>query len=183
MLYKCFVFAGKSRTQNRGLTLLLNDQAFGMSFSMAQPSKHKTFVLHLYNVGPTSKTLGRRCINVIQMFCVCWERTKKLIYCTFHSNNLSISNNIQKTFDVTCNIFSFLKNVYVYKKVFSSYFSAYCDYLKCHIFLSDICALYFSSLVYCYKLSKFGILLSNCFTYNTGGTIMTICYLIYIHLY
>ena len=28
-------------------------------------SKHKTFVLHLYNVGPTSKTLGRRCINVI----------------------------------------------------------------------------------------------------------------------
>ena len=25
---------------------------------------------HLYNVGPTSKTLGRRCINVIQMFCV-----------------------------------------------------------------------------------------------------------------
>ena len=27
---------------------------------------------HLYNVGPTSSTLGRRCINVIQMFCVCW---------------------------------------------------------------------------------------------------------------
>ena len=26
----------------------------------------------LYNVGPTSKTLGRRCTNVIQMFCVCW---------------------------------------------------------------------------------------------------------------
>ena len=37
-------------------------------------SKHKTFVKHLYNVGPTSKTLGRRCINVIQMFCVCWDR-------------------------------------------------------------------------------------------------------------
>ena len=30
--------------------------------------RHKTFVYHLYNVGPTSKTLGRRCINVIQMF-------------------------------------------------------------------------------------------------------------------
>ena len=27
---------------------------------------------HLYNVGPTSKTLDRRCTNVIQMFCVCW---------------------------------------------------------------------------------------------------------------
>ena len=33
-------------------------------------SKHKTFVKHLYNAGPTSKTLGRRCINVIQMFSV-----------------------------------------------------------------------------------------------------------------
>ena len=26
----------------------------------------------LYNVGPTSKTLDRRCANVIQMFCFCW---------------------------------------------------------------------------------------------------------------
>ena len=38
-----------------------------------QPSKHKTFVEHLYNVGATSQTLGRRCTNVVQMFCVCWE--------------------------------------------------------------------------------------------------------------
>ena len=36
------------------------------------PSKHKTFVYHLCNVGPTSKTLGRRCINVMQMFFACW---------------------------------------------------------------------------------------------------------------
>ena len=28
---------------------------------------------HLYNVGPTSKTLKRRCTNGTQMFCVCWE--------------------------------------------------------------------------------------------------------------
>ena len=28
------------------------------------PSKHKTFVYDLYNVGPTSKTLGRHCTNV-----------------------------------------------------------------------------------------------------------------------
>ena len=28
------------------------------------PSKHKTFVVHLYNVGPMSKRLGRRCTNV-----------------------------------------------------------------------------------------------------------------------
>ena len=35
------------------------------------PSKHKTFVYYLYNVGPASKTLGRRCINVIQQICVC----------------------------------------------------------------------------------------------------------------
>ena len=36
------------------------------------PRKHKTFVYNLYNVGPTSKTLDRRCVNVIQMFYVCW---------------------------------------------------------------------------------------------------------------
>ena len=31
---------------------------------------YKCFVLHLYNVGLTSKTLARRCVNVIQMFCL-----------------------------------------------------------------------------------------------------------------
>ena len=36
------------------------------------PSKLKTFVWHLYNVGPTSLTLDRHCTNAIQMFCVCW---------------------------------------------------------------------------------------------------------------
>ena len=39
------------------------------------PGKHKTFLKHLYNAGPTSKTLGRRCTNVIKMFCVCWVGT------------------------------------------------------------------------------------------------------------
>ena len=33
----------------------------------ALPSKHKPFVQHLYNVGPTSSTLVQHCINVIQM--------------------------------------------------------------------------------------------------------------------
>ena len=37
-----------------------------------QSTKQKTFFELLYSVGPTSKTLGRRCTNVIQMFCVCW---------------------------------------------------------------------------------------------------------------
>ena len=36
------------------------------------PRKHKTFVYHLYNVGPTTSTLVQHCINGIQMFCVCW---------------------------------------------------------------------------------------------------------------
>ena len=40
--------------------------------AQSPPSKHKTFVWHLYNIGPTSKTLDRHCTNVIQMFCVCW---------------------------------------------------------------------------------------------------------------
>ena len=32
----------------------------------------QTICIKFDNVGPTLKTLGRRCINVIQMFCVCW---------------------------------------------------------------------------------------------------------------
>ena len=36
------------------------------------PANTKHLYNILYNVGPTSKTLGRRCTNVIQMFCVCW---------------------------------------------------------------------------------------------------------------
>ena len=39
-------------------------------------SKHKTFVYHLYNVGPTSSTLVQHCTNVIQMFRVCWVITR-----------------------------------------------------------------------------------------------------------
>ena len=35
-------------------------------------SKHKTFVSHLYNVGPKSQTLVQSCKNGIQMFCVYW---------------------------------------------------------------------------------------------------------------
>ena len=37
------------------------------------PSKHETFVLHLYNVGPTSSTLVQKSINCIQMVCVYWS--------------------------------------------------------------------------------------------------------------
>ena len=32
------------------------------------PSKHKTFVWYLYNVGPTSSTLVRHCINLYKCF-------------------------------------------------------------------------------------------------------------------
>ena len=31
------------------------------------------YIYHSYNVGPTSKTLRRRCINVIQKLCVYWD--------------------------------------------------------------------------------------------------------------
>ena len=37
------------------------------------PVNTKHLYKHLYNVGPMSKTLARRCINVIEMFCVCWD--------------------------------------------------------------------------------------------------------------
>ena len=43
-------------------------------FKSFYPSKHETFVKHLYNFGPTSETLGQHCTNVIQMVCVCWDR-------------------------------------------------------------------------------------------------------------
>ena len=33
---------------------------------------------HLHN-GPTSKTLGRRCINVMRMFCVCWREEEIML--------------------------------------------------------------------------------------------------------
>ena len=36
------------------------------------PRKHKTSVEHLYNVGPTSSTLGQYCANVIQMLYKCF---------------------------------------------------------------------------------------------------------------
>ena len=36
------------------------------------PSKRKTFVYQLYNVGTTSSTLVQHCTNVIQIFCVYW---------------------------------------------------------------------------------------------------------------
>ena len=42
-------------------------------FKSTPTKQTQTFVWHLYNVGPMSKTLGRRCINVVQMFCICWE--------------------------------------------------------------------------------------------------------------
>ena len=41
--------------------------------ALSNPTNTKTFVYHLYNVGPTSLTLVRHCANVIQMLCVYWE--------------------------------------------------------------------------------------------------------------
>ena len=54
------------------------------------PRKHKTFVYHLYNVGPTSKTLGRRCINAIQMFCVIAFLSSQRVITSRNPTNRSI---------------------------------------------------------------------------------------------
>ena len=46
---------------------------FDFFFTLWLTSKHKTFVYHLYNAGPTSLTLVQLCINVIQIcriYCV-----------------------------------------------------------------------------------------------------------------
>ena len=36
------------------------------------PNKHRTFMWHLCNVGPTLKSLGRHCIDVVCVFCAHW---------------------------------------------------------------------------------------------------------------
>ena len=43
-----------------------------ISGAYKNPSKHKTFVKHLYNADPTSMAMVKHRINVIQMFCVYW---------------------------------------------------------------------------------------------------------------
>ena len=58
-------------------------QRFPNATSYAVPSKHKTFVWQLYNVGPTSSTLAQHCTNVIQMFRVRWVDT----HCQFTVTN------------------------------------------------------------------------------------------------
>ena len=46
----------------------------------------QNIVLHLHNVGPT---LGRRCTNVIQMFCVCWAGAKVVVStAAFHAGDV-----------------------------------------------------------------------------------------------
>ena len=57
-------------------------------YSHGYPSKHKTFVWPLFNVGPTSNTLGRRCTNAIQMFFVCWDLWRGKIEMTYHAEGL-----------------------------------------------------------------------------------------------
>ena len=41
--------------------------------SVTISSRIETFVYQLYKVGPTSKALGRRCINVLQIVSVYWD--------------------------------------------------------------------------------------------------------------
>ena len=59
--------------------------------------KHKTFVKHLYNVGPTSKTLGRRRANFIQMFRICWEVTYTVMH-NRHSPDATLSADISNLY-------------------------------------------------------------------------------------
>ena len=62
--------------------------------------KHKTFVWHLYNVGPTSKTLDLHRINVTPMFCVYW-----VITCHNHDCSRLITRSSHKQMQSgSCNI-------------------------------------------------------------------------------
>ena len=71
-LYLFQLQSGWSATLMNGVLGHLCAHNIGQTAEGTFPRKHKTFVQHLYNVGPSSKTLDRRCINVVQMFCVCW---------------------------------------------------------------------------------------------------------------
>ena len=53
----------------------------GITYTRMSPFQEikKTFVYHWYNVRPTLKTVGRRCTNGIQMFCVCWVMNDGLL--------------------------------------------------------------------------------------------------------
>ena len=77
MLYKCFVFAVIAYTHR------VYDR-----HTVPVRGEYKTFVYHLYNVGPALKTLGRRCTNVIQMFCVC-RGHDTLIQCWLNTGPVS----------------------------------------------------------------------------------------------
>ena len=67
---------------------------------MSNCDQHKTFVWHLYNVGPTSDTLGRCIINVIQMLCVCLA---------VYFFNVTTPNNLQRV-----KYFKFAKYNYIF---------------------------------------------------------------------
>ena len=69
---KMYLFVNTARPLKYPSLRLLIQYSSGKNWQcfLVDSSKYKTFVQHLYNVGPTSSTLGRRCINVVQMFCV-----------------------------------------------------------------------------------------------------------------
>ena len=59
--------------QQRFRGMISRDMNDKSAYFTCYPSKNKTFLLHLYNVCPTSSTLVQHCTNVIQMFCVYWD--------------------------------------------------------------------------------------------------------------
>ena len=64
------VFSWRNLSSGRDVLLAV---IYAACHLICHPSKQKTFVYTLYNVGPTSKMLGRRCTHGMQMFCVCWD--------------------------------------------------------------------------------------------------------------
>ena len=62
-----------------GGTIISRDHLIGeknnLNSIVNMPSKHETYS---YNVVATAKTLGRRCINVMQIFCARWVDTRNI---------------------------------------------------------------------------------------------------------
>ena len=70
-----------------------------------------------YNVGPMLKTLGRRCIKVIQLFCVCWDMQGNIFVLINYHDYYVYSDNISlvQPWDV---VYAIIHHTYVIKRVY-----------------------------------------------------------------
>ena len=96
-----FTKAGLLLSFEMGITAEIHNSIF-LNFMDMYPANTK----HLYNicsnVGQTSKTLGRRCTNVVQKFCVCRVNGYK-VYCylSLETVHITVTQNMRMAFKLS----------------------------------------------------------------------------------